>query len=202
MNEFKAEVGKLHGVSQFSDHSDLAWKVTADLSRELHAANKYSIPTPDTIPNLILKDEIGLRFGELIEILEHRAAVIRDQLAAHHKHVNVSNYLLEFTGLHEKHIDALRRGNVILAHEVLGEIHQLSRRMASDDFWTGSPPGVRYSLRGDAFERGALICGYVGGELRSYSEKYPSNEYGNPFSDYVSSSPLGSVDVYRIVLST
>jgi hypothetical protein len=115
------------------------------------------------------------RVDELIDILSSRAEVILDTLSEHFKYVKIKSYYDKFKGLHERHIEALRKGNIIHAHEVLTQIHNLSNEIESDEFWTShriNRSGMRYSLRHDAFQSGMIISGYVTGDMRSYSPKF------------------------------
>lgn len=116
---------------------------------------------------------------ELISILEFRAEEIRNQLAPRYKYAVVSEYLEKFNKLHDQHVSALEESNFVLAHEILASIHELSRSLESDEFWSrhaAETPDLLYSLSLDAFQRGRLICEYVVGDMVSFSKLYPSEE--------------------------
>lgn len=124
-------------------------------------------------------DQIKSRVNELVDILNGRAERITSQLAEHYEYVEVKSYLDQFKTLHKQHVEALEKGNIIHAHEVLGQLHELSFRLERDEFWrrhTIETPTFKYQLRHDAFKRGRMICAYVVGDMSTYSPKYPSNE--------------------------
>ena len=125
LEAFKSRVQLRHGVSDFDGPADLAWKVIADLSREMHAASQHIGPLPDRVVNGILVDRIEHNITELIKLLEQRAIVLRSKLETYYKYAEVSRFLTKFNELHWKHISALKDGNIILAHELLGQIHEL-----------------------------------------------------------------------------
>ena len=127
---------------------------------------------------VINNTSIDSRAEELISILQLRADKIRSQLAQDYHYAPVTNYIAKFEELHAKHIAALEKSNLALAHEILTSIHEVSRDLESDEFWSrhrAEKPDMRYSLRRDAFQRGMLICEYVVGEMRAYSDLYPSD---------------------------
>ncbi|MFC7072804.1 hypothetical protein ACFQJ7_06130 [Halovenus rubra] len=118
--------------------------------------------------------------SELIDILERRAEKVEKELEPVYEYAPVQEFLEEFNRLHQEHIEALEEGNYVYAHEVLSEIHRLSYELEMKDFWTHHEKkeiGSMYSLGEDAFERGALICGYMSGDVESNSSKYPSRYY-------------------------
>lgn len=126
------------------------------------------------------QDILKEKNDELIKLLCNRADKIRKKLNTFYKYIEVKKYLDEFIDLHNKHINALKSGNIILAHEILCDIHNLSFEIEKDEFWTRhkiETPNVHYSLRKDIFKRGILICGYIVGDLKSYSPMYPSDLY-------------------------
>ena len=125
---------------------------------------------------VINADVIEDRVDELVEILEHRASLIMEELSRHFKYVRVRKYASRFQELHQQHIRALRKRNLIYAHEILRQIHELSMKMEADEFWTRhhiETPDVLYKLREDAFQRGIIITGYIAGDLSRYSPSYP-----------------------------
>lgn len=166
-------------------------------------------------------EPIRSRLEELIAILEERARTIREQLAPHVRYVKVQEYLNEFSDLHSRHLQSLRAQNLLLAHELLIKIHDLSFRLARDEFWArhhAETPYLQYKLRGDAFSRGSMICSYVAGDLKSYSPCYPTTRgiqsHGFVFR-IIGDAPthhtpareedrglLEAIDVYAIVLES
>lgn len=138
-------------------------------------------------------ESIELRIQELISILELRAENIRTQLSQYYDYASVKDYLSKFNELHRKHIDALKSGNLILAHEILSAIHVLSNKLEGEEFWAkhkAETPLREYSLRPFEFLRGRLICEYVVGEMRNNSKLYPINSnfmFGGP--------PFGKIEI-------
>ncbi|WP_415878122.1 hypothetical protein [Methylomonas sp. TEB] len=123
---------------------------------------------------------VSARTDELIRMVSLRAQKIAASLAPHYEYATVSSYLSRFQSLHESHVDALRRGSLIEAHEIVCQIHDLSRELQSDEFWTRhnkETPDVCYSLNFDAFQRGPLIEWYVEKQLMEelVAEKMHSN---------------------------
>jgi hypothetical protein len=115
---------------------------------------------------------------QLIEIVEFRARTIRQNLHKLYHYAPVAAYLQAFDSLHERHVAALQTNNLILAHEILGKIHELSYELDADEFWRRhkvETPDRLYMLAEDAFQRGNIICMYVGGETRAYCDSYRSD---------------------------
>jgi nucleoside phosphorylase len=111
------------------------------------------------------------RRGELISILNDRAARIIAQVGKHYRYATPRKYLEEFKSLHERHIECLTRGELVRAHETLREIHELSSRLESDEFWTRhrrETPHVCYSLNVDAFDHGPIARTYFGAAQRHF----------------------------------
>ena len=122
-------------------------------------------------------NESALRSDELIEILNMRASKINHDLSQYYRYANIKEYLDEFNRLHKLHIEALKNGNIVLAHEILVDIHKLSFELAGDEFWTRheiETPNVAYSLCLDAFQRGELVYGYICGDMKGCN--YPSDK--------------------------
>ena len=139
---------------------------------------------------------------EIIKVLAGRAETINKELSNNFKYAKVQSYLEEFNRLHKKHIEALRKGNFVLAHELLNEIHEISSKLSADEFWAEHRklrPNVRYSLRPDAFTRGAMICGYLVGDMTDHSKLYPSDER-SVFSE--KGIKLNSDELYKLIVST
>ena len=204
LTKFKKFVESNHGVSWFSNPEDLAWKVAADLSREFKGASGATMST-EAIQNSILVSPIRNGLDELILILEQRAEIIVNRLQPFYRYAKVKDYISTFKNLHDRHIESLRNGNVILAHELLGQIHKISADLESDEFWRShraERPGWAYSLRPDAFQRGRMICEYVVGQLESYADEYPSYDGFSAYSwgdDKI--PPTVSVRLYQKILA-
>lgn len=110
------------------------------------------------------------RLDELIGILNQRANKIANDLSKKYKYVKVEKYLTDFMDLHEKHVEALNNGQIILAHEILINIHELSRKLERDEFWTKhekETPDLLYRLDFTAFSDGPMIIMYAGKETRN-----------------------------------
>jgi hypothetical protein len=112
----------------------------------------------------------GAQTDEFVRVLQARAQRIQNELAPNFKDVEVKKFLLQFDELHRAHIDALRRNNLVEAHEYLTQMHAISRELQASEFWAReakrSPqvgtPRIAYSLRPDAFQRGKMIEWYAG----------------------------------------
>ncbi len=118
----------------------------------------------------------GISTDELIPILHLRANQIQDQLSEHYHYAPAQKYLSKFEELHLKHISALENGNLVLAHEVLKSIYDLSGELEKDEFWErhdAETPDLLYSLSPGMFQKGRLISSYLVGEMSSKSESYP-----------------------------
>jgi Domain of unknown function (DUF4062) len=153
LTSLKSDIANRRGVSRFESPEELAWKVACDLYREL--------------PRLSTRLD-GLT-DDLVSIFEHRASVIERTLISHYQFAPVKQYLDEFRTLHEEHLRFLRDGNLVLAHEFLCRIHEMSFRLERDEFWTCHhqlTPGLRYSLEHDAFTHGPIATVYGRGGQR------------------------------------
>jgi|TARA_B110000503_G_C7116785_1_gene400738 hypothetical protein len=118
----------------------------------------------------------GISTDELIPILQLRASQIQDQLSEHYHYAPAKKYLSKFGELHLQHISALENDNLVLAHEVLKSIYDLSGELEKDEFWErhdAETPDLLYSLSPGMFQKGRLICRYLVGEMSSNSELYP-----------------------------
>lgn len=147
---------------------------------ELLEVNQQHFGSGDNIAGnkiIIQPDNISKQVNELIEILQLRAEQINQELSCYYKYVEVTKYLEQFNKLHEKHVGALRNNNLILAHEILINIHKLSEHLEMSEFallHRKENKGTSYMLKLDANERGFLICGYIVGEIVRFSDRYPS----------------------------
>jgi hypothetical protein len=135
----------------------------------------------DTVVNNIFQD-IGT--DELVSILQLRASKIEDQLSQYYHYAPVTNYLSKFTKLHLQHISALEKNNLVLAHDILTSIYQLSSGLETDEFWRrhdAETPELIYSLSADMFQNGLLICEYLVGERSSNPEFFIiKTSFGSP----------------------
>jgi hypothetical protein len=118
----------------------------------------------------------GISTDELIPILQLRASQIQDQVSEHYHYAPAKKYLSKFGELHLQHISALENDNLVVAHEVLKSIYDLSGELEKDEFWErhdAETPDLLYSLSPGMFQKGRLICRYLVGEMSSNSELYP-----------------------------
>lgn len=201
---FRAVIQESHGVSWFCGPDDLAWKVAADLYREIRAA-VGEVVAIDKARNAVLYDPVKNRIAELVAILEHRAERIESELHKFYRYAKVKKYLAQFKSLHKKHVKCLQMGNLIEAHELLAQIHEMSTELESDEFWAShraERPNMSYKLRRDAFQRGRIICEYVAGDMTPYSERYPSDEgFRSGMWRDGEVSPVVSAGLYQKMLS-
>src|ERR1017187_6099508 len=126
---------------------------------------------------VISSDQTKPRLDELARICEQRAAAIQRDLQQHYEYTSIQDWLGEFMILHKRHVEALRAGRVIESHEILIEIHKhsynLEIREASNRLAKHSRPGVDYAMSSGWGERGPMISGYVTGDIKRNSDKYP-----------------------------
>lgn len=149
---------------------------------QIHSGSGDNIGRDKVIINL---NSIVQHSQELVNILELRANAINSNLRNLYKYGNVEAFLNKFNELHANHIQALKGGQVFLAHEILIQIHKISADFEAESFWKDheiNRPNVHYSLRSDAFTRGKVICKYIVNEEEVYSERYPS--FFSEFEDY------------------
>jgi HEAT repeat protein len=107
----------------------------------------------------------GSSVDELCELLELRAEKINNELSGFFQWTSVSEFLEKFNALHGKHIKALRDGNAILAHEILGAIHQISYELSRNEFWENEKRSFHrmvYCFSSNAFQDGPLVRIYTG----------------------------------------
>ena len=119
---------------------------------------------------VINNTSLDIGTDELISILQLRASNIEELLCQHYHYAPVKKYLSKFSKLHLQHISALQKNNLVLAHEVLIAIYELSSALETDEFWKkhkAETPDLLYSLSADMFQRGLLICQYLIGERSS-----------------------------------
>ncbi|WP_437990879.1 TIR domain-containing protein [Sorangium sp. So ce145] len=123
-----------------------------ELGRELSASAASSLT------------EVPGSVHELLHVLEDRAASIRSDLHKHYSYVAVQEYLAEFETLHTAHMNSLREGMLMRAHELARRIHRLSWRLETDNYWRKhqmETPSLRYHHTEDAFTRGPMALTYL-----------------------------------------
>ena len=105
------------------------------------------------------------KLSELVAFYTLRAEVVRRTLRGRIEYAPVAEYLNVFNSFHKQHLSALNNGHLILAAEVLRQIHTLSRELDRDEFWISheiESQGVAYRMCTDAFSRGKLLEIYAG----------------------------------------
>ena len=110
------------GLSDLLNLKYLPLKSNLKISESLDDSEKTS--------NLIEEDEIN----QLITVLEIRAERIKSELSNHYYFTNTEEIVKKFDILHNKHIVAIRKGNLLEAHEILKEIYSLSERLEIEEF--------------------------------------------------------------------
>jgi hypothetical protein len=168
----REELKAKHGVTWFSTPEDLAWKVASDLAREFSHLLRPDAPPAEDISEAILADPLRDRIEELVEILSQRAKRIRLELQDHFQYAAVRDFIREFDELHQRHIDSLRACKIILAHDILLDIHELFSNLSRKAELFREKRfsfGTRYTFDWwNAFRRGPSICAYVAGDIRYY----------------------------------
>lgn len=126
--------------------------------------------------DIIINDTMNERIEELVKLLQYRAEWIEKNVFNKYEYSQIEHFLNMFRSLHEKHIAALNAMNLILAHEILIEIHKISCQIeVSKGSMRTISPGSDYAMSSSGFERGALMCFYMTGDFRSNSPKYPKD---------------------------
>lgn len=130
-----------------------------------------SIQNPPTL-GAPAPDVLRSRVDELIAILDIRAARLVRTISRYADNSQIQEYLDEFGSLHQQHIEALKRGQLLHAHEILIQIHELSYKLETDEFWRNQtakrPTAIHYAPL-DFLERGVVSRGYLTGSLRGNS---------------------------------
>ena len=142
----------------------MAWKVASDLYRELPDVSISDFP------------RVVNKVNDLIKLFDYRFGLVEKELMKHYEYIQVESYLAEFKALHLKHKEFLLAENLIMAHEVLCDIHSLSVILEKDEFWTRhriKTPKVKYRLKPDAFLNGPMY--------KIYSEEYVNTNKGGLF---------------------
>lgn len=133
---------------------------------------------------VINNTSLDIGTDELVSILQLRASKIQAQLSQHYHYAPVKKYLSKFTKLHLQHISALEKNNLVLAHEILTSIYQLSGGLETDEFWgrhDAETPELIYSLSADMFQNGLLICEYLVGTRSSNPDFFIiETSFGSP----------------------
>lgn len=165
-----------HPIANYERRADRdrAWKNVAQYLHSLAGANT-DVPaaTFSGLPTSVSSG--GDSIDELIQVLKDRAEAIITSLSQHYTYAAVADYIDRFRDLHAKHLDALKRRQMVRAHEVLSQIHALSHKLESHEFWARHDtenPGVCYYLPDGIFDHGVLLVNYVLGKPTARLDDY------------------------------
>jgi len=162
-------------------------------------------------------DAITNRVSELISILKLRANEINEKLSRYAKEVYVDSYLKSFNDLHNNHIKALKESNLMLAHEYLIKIHEISNDLEqkinkSKWFERTTKPSIHLNYLSTSFgffnntDRGGLICKYIVDKLekdcRNYPDKFSKFESIENKNDYDKHKMEDIVKIYSLILNS
>jgi hypothetical protein len=116
------------GLSFFRSPHDLAWKVCCDLAREVSILKTIEpVREPDEVARSIFKKLIDER-ELLVRALEFRAERVVKFLCQANRFGHLTPYISSFKSLHQQHMQLLREGKLLEAHEVVTKIRcQLGR---------------------------------------------------------------------------
>jgi len=108
--------------------------------------------------------DISSRADDLVAILEIRAEKIKKYLEKKYKK-NSSDLISQFDSLHREHINQLKAGNFVAAHELLSEIHKLSfmTKLEEEKVFR-----VSYYCQSRKYTRGILISAYIADDYNDY----------------------------------
>jgi hypothetical protein len=150
---FQEKIKEKHGVTWFSSPEDLAWKVACDIAREFGSAIENNDLKPfESVQNEILLGPIknsdlyilANKFEESWKsIFLHYALLIKEN-----DKMEAAKYLVQFKDMHTKHINALKTGNIIEAHNILLQLFCLSYdlEMVLNPTSNDTPPIINHSL--------------------------------------------------------
>jgi hypothetical protein len=167
----KAEIRRSLGVSEFMTPEGLAWQVACDLHRQVTSARS----TADSLSGQQLRD--------LVALFELRARALEAELSKHYRYASIDEFLNRFRPLHARHLDYLRQENLVLAHEVLGQIHALTYRLQADEFWrrhNAETPSMRYMLKPTEFMDGPASRLYARGYYEAGVNRLEAMAFGLP----------------------
>ena len=193
--------------------------VAADIGISHVSLRNYEKGRPASVENLKLvaaffgleKEELVRKKNDtaevLIEQLNLRADEIRYRVREQYPGpgINTDEYIRQFDQLHEQHVLALRAGDLVLAHDLVIKIHDLSYQLGCEDASRKMRPGGDYAMLADAFEREAMVTCYMSGVYQKEHPSYPRSirtqigmtdaerilRYGNAFGIDVSTTTTG-----------
>ena len=158
--------------------------------------------------NLVIQqDKLQDHADELVGILEDRAKDIVKNLQLEYE-VDVKQYLNDFLLLHREHVDALKKGHLVRAHEILKKINNLSYSLEKSE--SSKIIQINYqkiisSIDLDEHSTGALICGYIAGDCQRDSNRYSDKkrllyEMSYKDSETVMNSEMQEERYYKLFL--
>jgi hypothetical protein len=198
--------------STHPENSDIS-KLNSESSVEIGSSASISgaIAGRDILINY---DRLPDRTEELSKILEDRARRINVELEHYFHFVPVQEFLNSFNHLHIRHLEALQQGQLIYAHEILNEIHQLSFKLQNEELWSerkSHRPKIAYSPGGYQSmvenlnyhsQRGRLIKWYVGSQ--AMEELVAAKEQGrlrSQFGKFLGRRERSISKIYLTILS-
>ncbi|MCR6651293.1 MAG: hypothetical protein NVV73_07280 [Cellvibrionaceae bacterium] len=105
---------------------------------------------------------------DLVSVLNLRAENIIERLKSGNDKRS-EEVLAAFMKLHERHIQLLKEGNLVAAHEVLVKIHRLSYDYETTDLLSGLKS---YLCSRTKYIRGAIINAYIVNQFKENTERY------------------------------
>lgn len=135
-------------------------------------------------------DTIKSRIDELVDILNDRAEKIERYVSKHFSSKGISYDLSYFKNLHQRHIECLKTGNLIRAHETLTDIYRVLKELQHKEFQHDendiqrslqsiSETAIMYTTSHSSFSAPDTMSSYIGNDIRrSLRDKY-SNRYSN-----------------------
>ncbi len=172
------------GVSLFQSPHDLAWKVSADVARELLVSRGImAAPREDEVVRAVF-GKVLQNQESLITILEERARMIVDWLSKRNSHGHLNPYISRFKHLHGKHVQMIRDGEMVKAHETLSAIKNhldITRDTTLTESEKSLAPDLRYNIvvppEVESIVRGRYLAGLPGDGVDTPYEALLMYEY-------------------------
>lgn len=135
--------------------------------------------------DIIIKNSVEkVKTSELISILKIRSKQINRDLDKFYKYPNVSLYLKQFNKFHKQHIRALKKGDLVLAHEILIRIYLLSEQLELTEYqYLRGELNVHYHSAPKIDKNGLIIVLYTSGESVRSKELINSKLFFNKSAD-------------------
>ena len=113
---------------------------------ERNEYNKIRVAILDLISNIIIseknisntksnkpKKESENNFDDIISVYSFRAKNLIENIKKQYKYIDVEDYVNKLKILHDNHIKALKKKNLMLAYEILQKIYELSSEMENEE---------------------------------------------------------------------